>query len=496
MTYSAAKAPFRASEGSECYLNYRGPLQIGMGPSQLKKWMTFYKTHLLNLRDQLTSTPSTDFLNTPPPASVPEDPLWTGTSIQYSPGIAASAGLKEGLRVLDEDPEPPRANRRRKLNASRSARKPGVSPEIGTRILNAAHITCDRSARTAAFPHASSSFVGRSDRSDVRAFASQSTALTVLTDAITTEDSLNLLDPECPQRVRHLISHGGYKYIVNDINVAQAFADAEEYVYAVKVQQPRKGWAAIFMRAENAFAAIAKYYALEPHRRGHFKTHSFGLAMGNGSKMPHRLDQGEGEGKLHADFLKEVEGYVRHFTASAKLWMPKLMQHYSDLQVELMGINSLLTAVFPGSPFCALTINMGPQTVCLPHRDYWNLAYGTCPIGVLGSFNHRTGGQLILHEPKLIIEVRRGDVMFIPSAAITHENAPISVGEERYSFTQYTAGGLFRYVWCDGRLIKELKTADSEKYGQYVDGGEKRWLEGWAKYSTMRELVDGMKVAP
>ncbi|KZP08486.1 hypothetical protein FIBSPDRAFT_694812, partial [Athelia psychrophila] len=172
-------------------------------------------------------------------------------------------------------------------------------------------------------------------------------------------------------------------------------------------------------------------------------------------------------------------------SASAKLWMPKLMQHYSELQLELIGINNMLTAVFPDSPFCALTINMGPQTVCLPHRDYWNIAYGTCPIGVLGSFNHRTGGQLILHEPKLVIELRRGDIMFIPSAALTHENAPIVAGEKRYSFTQYTAGGLFRYIWCDGRLAKNLRGADAREYKM---GGEKRWTDGWARYSTMGEL--------
>ncbi|KZP11062.1 hypothetical protein FIBSPDRAFT_678375, partial [Athelia psychrophila] len=121
-------------------------------------------------------------------------------------------------------------------------------------------------------------------------------------------------------------------------------------------------------------------------------------------------------------------------------WMPKLMQHNSELQLELIGINNMLMVVFPDSPFCALTINMGPQTVCLPHRDYWNVVYRTCPIGVLGPFNHRTGGQLILHEPKLVIELRRGDIMFIPSAAVTHENAPIVAGEKCYSFTQYTAG--------------------------------------------------------
>ena len=68
-------------------------------------------------------------------------------------------------------------------------------------------------------------------------------------------------------------------------SAAQAFADAQDRVFAVKVQQPRKGWEAIYRKAEDAFAVIAEHYALQSHRRGHFKTHAYGLTMGNGSEV-------------------------------------------------------------------------------------------------------------------------------------------------------------------------------------------------------------------
>lgn len=61
----------------------------------------------------------------------------------------------------------------------------------------------------------------------------------------------------------------------------------------------------------------------------------------------------------------------------------------------MIGINNMLTAVFSNHLFCALTINMGPQTVCLPHYNY-----------------------ITLHKPKLVIELYRGDMMFITSAAV------------------------------------------------------------------------------
>jgi hypothetical protein len=171
--------------------------------------------------------------------------------------------------------------------------------------------------------------------------------------------------------------------------------------------------------------------------------------------------------------------------------MPDLMREYTDLQVKLFALDCTFRALFPDSPFCSFTANMGPQTVCNAHRDFWNLAHGTCPIGALGPFNHRTGGHIILHEPKLIIEFRRGDVMFIPSAAITHENVPIANGETRYSFTMYTAGGLFRYAWCGMRTLKDIQEKEEfkELYKSYVAEGPVRWESGWRKYSTIGDLI-------
>ena len=178
---------------------------------------------------------------------------------------------------------------------------------------------------------------------------------------------------------------------------------------------------------------------------------------------------------------------------SARLWMPDLMKEYTNLQAELLAINSLFKALFPDSPFCAFTMNMGPHTVCIGHRDLWNVVYGTCPIGALGPFNHRTGGHIILHEPKVIIEFRRGDVIFIPSAAVTHENAPILDGEARYSFTMYSAGGLFCYAWCGMRTLKEVREADKALYEKYIAEGTRRWEEGWKKYSTIDDLISRTK---
>ncbi|KIM86814.1 hypothetical protein PILCRDRAFT_4693 [Piloderma croceum F 1598] len=222
----------------------------------------------------------------------------------------------------------------------------------------------DSSVNVADLPHAASAFVGRSDRADVSAFATRgrSSALnsTVCLDDISTDESLSKLDPNCLAMVRNLITNHQYKYIVNDISVAQALTDVHELTYVVKVQQPRGDWEKIYHRAESAFEVLSEYYSLEPHCRGHFKTRNCGIAIGPGSLAPHLLSESEAESEIHAEFIHEVEQYVRHFTVSARLWMPNLMKQYTDLQVELIAINCLFRVVFPDSPFCTFTMNMGP----------------------------------------------------------------------------------------------------------------------------------------
>ncbi|KAJ6546112.1 hypothetical protein DFH09DRAFT_927492, partial [Mycena vulgaris] len=70
-----------------------------------------------------------------------------------------------------------------------------------------------------------------------------------------------------------------------------------------------------------------------------------------------------------------------------------------------------------------------------------------------------------------------GYTILIPSAAIFHSNIPVAEGECRYSFTQYTAGGLFRWV------EHGFKTEE-----QYLEGPKERASEGVGLFSTIAEL--------
>ncbi|KAJ3769587.1 hypothetical protein FB446DRAFT_623905, partial [Lentinula raphanica] len=80
------------------------------------------------------------------------------------------------------------------------------------------------------------------------------------------------------------------------------------------------------------------------------------------------------------------------------------------------------------------------------HRDSLNWPFGWCAITALGKYDPRRSGQLILWELKLVIDFPHAATVFIPSAVITHSNTPLAEGDNRMSFTQYTAGPIFRWV--------------------------------------------------
>ncbi|KDQ06054.1 hypothetical protein BOTBODRAFT_121958, partial [Botryobasidium botryosum FD-172 SS1] len=140
----------------------------------------------------------------------------------------------------------------------------------------------------------------------------------------------------------------------------------------------------------------------------------------------------------------------------------------------------------------------GPFILLRCHRDYKNLAYGLCMLIVLGAFDYEKGGQLVLHELKLVIDLKPGDVLFLPSALITHQNLPIGEDETRFSITGYTAGGLFQLydhfflsqVEIRREIAREKEDMErgegTEGYLEHLElllstpeGGQATWNNGW-----------------
>jgi hypothetical protein len=134
-----------------------------------------------------------------------------------------------------------------------------------------------------------------------------------------------------------------------------------------------------------------------------------------------------------------------------------------------------------------MSFNFGPATWCYRHTDWGNLAYGLCVITSAGNFDSTCDSHLILWECGLVIEFPPGASIIIPSATISHSNVPIQLCETRYSFAQYAAGGLFR--WVEHIFQRRRATPmDRRRMSAERVRREGRKKFGLSLFSTMDEL--------
>lgn len=178
---------------------------------------------------------------------------------------------------------------------------------------------------------------------------------------------------------------------------------------------------------------------------------------------------------------------LHHRRGDYASWAPKLHTHYHDALLKVESKTGT-KRYFSGSAFAAATVKVGPAVCTSIHRDIKTLAYGWCAITALGKFDHTKGGHLILWDAKLIIEFPAGSTIFIPSATLSHSNIPIQSGERRASFTQYTAGGLFRWIDNEFKTDVQLQRAPAA-YRRILAERDGAWMKGLTILPTIQEPV-------
>ncbi|KAJ7640924.1 hypothetical protein B0H17DRAFT_1216484 [Mycena rosella] len=139
--------------------------------------------------------------------------------------------------------------------------------------------------------------------------------------------------------------------------------------------------------------------------------------------------------------------YAGFATGLLATWAPNLFDFYVDYMHIFYKHCPHLHRPFLNGIWCAVTFNLGP---------------GPFPPGT---------------------------TILIPSAAIFHSNIPISDNEHRYSFTQYTAGGIFRWIE-NGFQSSEAYLASLSKKEQEEEEslGKLRAKYGVGLLSTVAEL--------
>ncbi|KAJ7074865.1 hypothetical protein B0H15DRAFT_791846, partial [Mycena belliarum] len=218
-------------------------------------------------------------------------------------------------------------------------------------------------------------------------------------------------------------------------------------------------------------------------RRGPFKSVSTGESFGGGQQRPGNLLNTQINTTICAAMLASwaFHRIVGFSNGMFESYAPNLHRFYRNQLRLLRNAAHYLRPLFPIalSVFAACTFNFGPSTVCLPHVDAANLAWGWCCITALGDFDPDLGGHLILWDLNLIIRFPPGSTLFIPSALLRHSNIGIQQGETRYSFTQFTAGGLFRWVYNGNQSDKSFnQNATDDDLATREHDRAQRWENG------------------
>ncbi|KAK7059376.1 hypothetical protein R3P38DRAFT_3303375 [Favolaschia claudopus] len=290
----------------------------------------------------------------------------------------------------------------------------------------------------------------------------------------------------------------GFSVLTWDGITPRPLVDRYGRIIAVLVGQPDKpGYRDA---ANRAFAAIRKASqetqfpaAMHKHRRGLFAAINVGLSYGNGHTVPTWLNNKKyntlADNLLANPNIERLAGFA---DAAFALWSPNLYKYYRGKDAELRAKHPNLRRPFNSSVFFCTAFNFATNVWTFKHRDVLNLAFGWCAVQALGHFDHTKGGHLVLWDLNLVVEFPHGALILLPSATVAHSNVPVQEGEERVSFTQFSAGGIFRYIDNHCQTEKQLAAADPAEYTRLMQLKTGRWEMGLALLSTMEELTSAV----
>ncbi|KAI0324997.1 hypothetical protein GY45DRAFT_1261727 [Cubamyces sp. BRFM 1775] len=276
-----------------------------------------------------------------------------------------------------------------------------------------------------------------------------------------------------------------------DSSQCRPVLDRQDRIFAMLGGRPRRSWDAVNTSMQHILEQCRTAYSAKPeqvsHRRGEFTAVSVGVSYGGGQKQVSNLcHPASNLNILSSMLLQEPVRRIANFGNSlVRLFAPRMHGHYGSTLDALCARHPHLARNFPKSVFSCATFNLGPHTVTRVHTDHLNLPYGWCSITALGNFDKTQGGHLVLWDLRMIIEFPAGSTILIPSAILRHSNIPVAPHERRYSFTQFTPGGLFRWVACGFQSSKAAGVTAKE----LNHAGPGRWEQGIGMLSTWTELT-------
>ncbi|KAJ7667127.1 hypothetical protein B0H17DRAFT_950658, partial [Mycena rosella] len=273
--------------------------------------------------------------------------------------------------------------------------------------------------------------------------------------------------------------------------------DAHGRIFAVLVGQRRDSvWDADVLEAYQLITAegMAATFptTMRRHRRGLFAVINAGLSYGKGQTVPSalRVDPqyaGIAERLLGSMAIQRMAAFA---SFSFAMWAPRLYKYYRKHNEALHAHLPGLPRNFKRSVFSCAPFNFGPHVWTFCHRNVLNVPFGWCTVQSAGEFDATRSGPLVLWDLKLAVEFPHGALILLPSATIAHSNVPVRTEETRISFTQFTAGGLIRYVDNGFRTEGQLAEEDEAEFARMAEAKGVRWEMGLGPLSTIDELLE------
>ncbi|KAI0324411.1 hypothetical protein GY45DRAFT_1262880 [Cubamyces sp. BRFM 1775] len=272
--------------------------------------------------------------------------------------------------------------------------------------------------------------------------------------------------------------------------------DMQDRVVGVLAGHPDSpDWRAVVEEAQNAMEDALRTCNVrggpDVHRRGAFTTLACGVSFGGGQTEPMSM--------LNKPMFAEITATLRQNPAIQRLagfgssilrtYAPRIFGRMQRTLDALYKRLPWLVKNFAKSVYPAISFNLGPETVCLPHADSANDPFNFCHITALGRYNPKTSTHFVLLRSKLIVEFPPGASILMMSAIEPHANTPLQPGETRQSLTQYCAGGLLRWVDAGFQTLTEFAKADPVGKAAFDARAGIRVKEFLGLFSTYTELL-------
>lgn len=304
-------------------------------------------------------------------------------------------------------------------------------------------------------------------------------------------------------KVEELIGKGAkvpFKLVKWNGRTATGILDSCGRIIAVLAGRPDDpSWESVHLEAVELLEKTRPLLRLSKkstrHRRGNFAALSYGISHGGGQTKPSNLKQAGGNeehmsGVIRHKSFERISGFGSSVLAT---WYPEVHKLYEKSFNKVLENDPRLVRNYQSSVFASAAINFGPRTQCFKHTDSANLPCGLCAITSLGSFDPTRGGHLVLWQCGLVIEFPPGSTVLIPSAVISHSNTAIGPDERRYSFTQYSAGSLFRWAEHGCQLDEDYYAGLSE---EEIEEDKRQDAERWKKGLSMLPKVVASRHSP